>query len=91
MNAGTSIVPIERITRSIVLLRGEKVILDADIAALYGVRTGMLVRAVKRNLDRFPPDFMFQLSKGEFENLRSQFGISSSWGGRRYAPYAFTE
>lgn len=92
--------------RLILLIRGQKVILDADIAALYDVQTGMLVRAVKRNLERFPPDFMFQLSKDEFRNLRSQFvtsskdefdnlrcqfGTSSSWGGRRYAPYAFTE
>jgi len=77
--------------RSILLVRGEKVILDADIAALYGVQTGMLVRAVKRNVDRFPTDFMFRLRKDEFENLRYQSGISSSWGGRRYVPYAFTE
>jgi hypothetical protein len=91
MAAGTSIVPAERIMRSILLIRGEKVILDADIAALYGVATKILVRAMKRNVDRFPSDFMFQLSKDEFDNWRSQFGTSSSWGGRRYAPYAFTE
>lgn len=91
MAGNTTIVPAERILRLILLIRGQKVILDADIAALYGVQTGMLVRAVKRNLDRFPPDFMFQLSKDEFDNLRCQFGTSSSWGGRRYAPYAFTE
>ena len=91
MAGKTTIVPAERILRLILLIRGQKVILDADIAALYGVQTGMLVRAVKRNLDRFPPDFMFQLSKDEFDNLRCQFGTSSSWGGRRYAPYAFTE
>ena len=91
MAGKTTIVPPERILRLILLIRGQKVILDADIAALYGVQTGMLVRAVKRNLDRFPPDFMFQLSKDEFDNLRCQFGTSSSWGGRRYAPYAFTE
>jgi hypothetical protein len=65
--------------------------LDADLAALYGVETGALVRAVKRNAYRFPEDFMFQLTSQEFEILRCQFGISSSWGGRRHPPYAFTE
>ena len=65
--------------------------LDADLATLYGVETGALVRAVKRNIDRFPEDFMFQLSTEEFRNLRCQTGTSSSWGGRRYPPYAFTE
>ena len=64
--------------------------LDAELAKLYHVETGALVRAMKRNLDRFPEDFAFQLTKEEFDNLRSQTGISS-WGGRRYAPYAFTE
>ena len=66
--------------------------LDADLAALYGVTTGNLNKAVKRNLDRFPPDFMFQLTSDEAENLRFQIGISSlDFGGRRYLPYAFTE
>lgn len=65
-------------------------ILDRDIALLYGVETKALVRAVKRNLDRFPDDFMFQLTVEETGNLRYQFG-TSSWGGRRYLPYAFTE
>ncbi len=65
--------------------------LDADLAELYGVETKMLVRAVKRNIDRFPADFMIQLNREEFENLRFQFGTSSRWGGRRYLPYAFTE
>ena len=64
--------------------------LDTDLAALYGVETGQLVRAVKRNISRFPHDFMFQLSKDEFENLRCHFGTSSHWGGRWYPPYAFT-
>jgi len=64
--------------------------LDADLAELYRVETGALVRAMKRNQDRFPGDFVFQLSTEEFDDLRSQTGISS-WGGRRYAPYAFTE
>lgn len=66
--------------------------LDHDLASLYGVETGALNRAVKRNLDRFPPDFMFQLTPGEAKNLRCQFGISSSdYGGRRYLHYAFTK
>ncbi|OGL63631.1 MAG: DNA-binding protein [Candidatus Tectomicrobia bacterium RIFCSPLOWO2_02_FULL_70_19] len=82
--------PIERIERAILLVRGEKVLLDADLAALYGVDTRSLVQAVKRNLGRFPADFMFQLTSEEFDNLRSQFVISS-WGGRRSSPYAFTE
>jgi hypothetical protein len=87
----TAVIPGERILRSILVIRGEKVILDSDIAALYGVQTRALIQAVKRNLDRFPPDFMFQLGDREFAHLRSQFVTSSSWGGRRYAPYAFTE
>jgi ORF6N domain len=82
---------VERITKTILFIRGEKVLLDADLAALYGVATGTLVRAVKRNIERFPDDFMLQLTEDEWVNLRSQIGISSSWGGRRYAPYAFTE
>jgi hypothetical protein len=86
-----ALVPPERIERSILLIRGHKVILDADLAALYGVETKQLIRAVKRNLPRFPDDFMFQLNEEEFENLRFHFGTSSQWGGRRYAPYAFTE
>jgi len=64
--------------------------LDADLAELYEVETKVLNQAVKRNSDRFPEDFMFQLNEEEFENLRSQ-SVTSSWGGRRYAPYAFTE
>jgi hypothetical protein len=82
---------VERVTKTILFIRGEKVLLDADLAALYGVETGTLVRAVKRNIERFPDDFMLQLTEEEWANLRSQTGISSSWGGRRYAPYAFTE
>jgi ORF6N domain len=76
---------------SIRLLRGEKVILDADLADLYGVATRVLVQAVKRNLERFPDDFMFQLTVEEFAVLRSQSVTSRGWGGRRYPPYAFTE
>lgn len=65
--------------------------LDSDLAALYQVETKYLTRAVKRNADRFPADFMFQLSKDEFDDLKCHFGTSSGWGGRRYPPYAFTE
>lgn len=72
-------------------MRGEKVMLDADLAKLYGVATKVLLQAVRRNIDRFPQDFMFQLSKEELEILRSQIVTSSQWGGRRYLPYAFTE
>ena len=85
------IIPAERIQQCIYLIRKQKVILDSDLAVLYGVETKALVRAVKRNIDRFPDDFMFQLTKSEFDNfLRCQNG-TSSWGGRRYLPYAFTE
>jgi hypothetical protein len=73
------------------LLRGEKVILDADLAELYGVETRVLVQAVKRNPERFPEDFLFQLTAEEFTVLRSQYVTSRGWGGRRYPPYAFTE
>jgi len=72
------------------MIREEKVVLDQDLAAMYGVGTKVLVQAVKRNIARFPDDFMFQLSKGEFKNLKSQI-VTSSWGGRRIPPYAFTE
>ena len=89
--ARKSLVPTERIERAILVLRGHKVMLDADLAPLYEVETKALVRAVKRNKERFPSDFMFKLSSEEFENLRRHFGTSSSWGGRRYLPYAFTE
>jgi hypothetical protein len=80
------------IASHIVLLREQRVMLDADLAALYGVETKVLVQSIKRNIERFPADFMFQLSAEEFANLRSQTVTSSSgYGGRRYAPYAFTE
>ncbi len=85
-----ALVPAERISQSILLLRGQKVLLDVDLAELYGVETKVLLQAVKRNRERFPEDFMFQLTADEFGNLRSQF-VTSSWGGRRYAPYVFTE
>jgi hypothetical protein len=85
-----SVIPIERIARCIYLIRGKKVMLDSDLAALYQVETFNLNKAVKRNLDRFPQDFMFQLSRAEAKNLTFQNGIAS-WGGRRTPPYAFTE
>ena len=84
-------VPAERIESRIFMLRGHKVMLSPDLAELYEVEPRALVQAVKRNIERFPADFMFQLNAREFEHLKSQFVISS-WGGlRRAAPYAFTE
>ena len=92
MAKGLGVIPIERIQRAIYLIRGEKVMLDHDLAVLYGIKTGNLNKAVKRNESRFPLDFMFQLTDEEAENLRFQFGISSlGYGGRRYRPHAFTE
>ena len=86
------LVPVERIERSILVFRGQRVMLDSDLAAMYGVETKALNRAVKRNLDRFPTDFMFQLTEDETVVLRCQFGTSNGSGGRRYLPYyAFTE
>ena len=82
--------PAERIERAIVVLRGHKLMLDKDLAALYAVPTKVLLQAVKRNPERFPSDFMFQLNKQEVAILRSQI-VTSSWGGRRSVPYAFTE
>ena len=84
-------IPAEKIERRILLLRGEKVILSSDLAELYGVPPKVLVQAVKRNIDRFPRDFIFQLNLREVRNLKSQI-VTSSWGGlRRAMPYAFTE
>ena len=88
----SALVPRERIEQTILLIRGHNVMLDSDLAQLYGVTVGRLNEAVKRNEDRFPSDFMFQLTKAELEHLKSQIAISSStWGGRRHAPYVFTE
>jgi hypothetical protein len=86
-------IPVERIEKAIFLIRGHKVMLDADLADLYGVKTKGLKQAVRRNIERFPKDFMFELSEEEHSNLRSQFVTSSSaqWGGTRYKPMAFTE
>ena len=86
----TALIPIERITEKILIIRGTKVMLDRDLAELYGVETKVLKQSVRRNIDRFPNDFMFELTKIEFDNLRSQF-VTSSWGGARYSPMAFTE
>lgn len=80
------------IARHILSLRDQRVMLDAELAALYGVETKVLVQAIKRNIERFPADFMFQLSTEEWDSLRSQFVTSNvGRGGRRYAPFAFTE
>ena len=84
--------PLERIVQSILLIRGHKVLLDADLAALYGVTTKRLNEQVQRNRDRFPEEFLFQLTREEHEALRSHFATSNtSRGGRRYLPYVFTE
>jgi len=89
MKKSSALIPVERIQRAIFLVRAEKVMLDADLAALYGVSTGNLNKAVKRNLDRFPLDFMFQLTSDEAENLRFQIGISSHRGPRHRHPFPF--
>ncbi|HBL26213.1 MAG TPA: DNA-binding protein [Acidobacteria bacterium] len=85
-----ALVPAEVVESVIVVVRGEKVLLDRDIARLYEVETRTLMQAVKRNKERFPKDFMLQLTVEEAADLRCQIG-TSSWGGRRYRPYAFTE
>jgi len=85
-----ALIATSEIEGSILLLRGQKVLLDYTLANLYGIETKVLVQAVKRNRARFPDDFMFELSNHEVTILRSQF-VTSSWGGRRYAPFAFTE
>jgi hypothetical protein len=88
-----SLIPVETIEKKILLIRDAKVMLDSDLAMLYGVDTREIVQAVKRNIGRFPDDFMFQLAVEEFELLKSQSVISKpvGRGGRRYIPYAFTE
>jgi len=86
-----ALIPLEVIEQRILLIRGQKVMLSTDLAGLYQVEARVLVQAVKRNIARFPQDFMLQLTEEEFSNLKSQFVISS-WGGlRRARPYAFTE
>ena len=84
------LIPDDIISSKIYLIRNQKVMLDKDLSELYVVETKQLKRQVRRNLERFPEDFMFELSQQEFHNLRSQFG-TSSWGGSRYMPMAFTE
>lgn len=87
------IIPDEIVMNKIYVIRGQKVMLDRDLAILYGVETKQLKRQVNRNIERFPKDFMFEMTKEEFENWRSQFGTSNSSDkmGLRYAPYVFTE
>jgi hypothetical protein len=82
--------PEERIIDKIYLIREQKVMLDRDLAEIYGVETKVLKQQVKRNLERFPSDFMFEMTENEFSILRSQF-VTSSWGGTRYLPMVFTE
>jgi len=88
-----SLIPLDRIEKAILLIRGQKVMLDADLAGLYGVETRVLVQAVKRNIERFPEDFMFQLSSKEADSLRSQIVTLKRGRGQhsKYPPYAFTE
>ncbi len=84
-------IPVENLMHSILMIRNQKVILDSDLAKLYGVETKTLVRSVQRHRERFPTDFMFQITHAEWQCLRCQIGTSSSYGGRRYRPYVFTE
>ena len=85
----SDIIPVQQITSRIYEIRSQRIMLDRDLAELYGVETRNLKRQVNRNKDRFPKDFMFALTREELNNLRSQIG-TSSWGGSRYLPYAFT-
>jgi hypothetical protein len=92
MTKKNTLVPMGRIEQKIFFVRGQKVMLDVDLAGLYGVTTKRLNEQVKRNLERFPEDFMFQLTAEEADSLRSQFATSNAGrGGRRYLPFAFTE
>jgi phage regulator Rha-like protein len=91
MEGQMAVIPVERIERAILSIRGEKVMLDNDLAELYGVGTKVLNQAVKRNAIRFPPDFMFQLTADEWESLRSQFVTLKRGEHRKYLPYAFTK
>jgi aromatic ring-opening dioxygenase LigB subunit len=88
-----SLVPVERVERTILIMRGRRVILDSDLAALYGVAVSVFNQAVKRNMERFPADFAFQLTREEYESLRSQIVILKAGRGahRKYLPYVFTE
>ncbi|HUO06966.1 MAG TPA: ORF6N domain-containing protein [Phycisphaerae bacterium] len=89
--SSVDIIPLERVQRHILIIRSQRVILDSDLAFLYGVSTKRLNEQVSRNADRFPDDFMFRLTKNETESLRSQFATSNTRGGRRYTPFVFTE
>jgi len=92
MSKPGNIMPLERIERRIYLIRGQKVMLDCDLAELYAIPTKALKQATRRNVERFPSDFMFQLTRQEVADLRSQIVTSSSmWGGHRYLPLVFTE
>jgi hypothetical protein len=91
MTPGAQLIPIAGVESWIHPLRGQRVMFDTDLARLYGVQTKALNKAVKRNADRFPSDFMFQLTPEESQAMRFQFGTSKGRGGRRYRPYAFTQ
>jgi phage regulator Rha-like protein len=91
MDGQTSLIPVEQIERAILSIRGEKVMLDSDLAELYGVETRRLNEQVRRNLGRFPEDFMFQLTPEEWNSLRSQFATLKRGEHRKYLPYAFAE
>ncbi len=86
-----ALIPVEMIEQKILMIRGEKVMLDSDLAELYGVEVKQLKRQVRRNIDRFPADFMIQLSKEEYESLRCHFGTLKRGEHSKYLPYAFTE
>lgn len=86
----SNLISVEIIATKILDIRGKKVMLDKDLAELYGVSTKVLIQAVKRNINRFPGDFMYRLTRQEITNLRSQI-VTSSWGGRRYLPFVFTQ
>ena len=90
MEETTEIITVESIKKCVCMIRGQQVMPDSDLAAIYGYELKAMNQQVKRNIERFPDDFMFQLTKEEFENLKSQF-VTSSWGGIRKMPYAFTE
>ena len=91
MPKSDSLVPVESIASRIFLVRGQKVMLDSDLAELYGVETRSLLQAVRRNSNRFPADFVFQVNEDEWKSLRSQIVTSKGRGGRRYLPFVFTE
>ena len=92
MTDSHAVIPLGKIEQRIFLIRGEKDMIDTDLSEFYGVQTRRLNEQVRRNKNRFPEDFMFQLNSSEFEDLKSHFATSSSgWGGRRKLPYAFTE